>query len=574
MTPGRERRLAAILAADAVGYSRLVAANEEETVERLRQLRERVGAVVTAHHGRIFHSAGDSVVAEFASPVDSVRCAAEIQREVVERSAAQPDEKRMLLRIGINLGDVVVDGGNLLGDGVNVAARLEALAEPGGILVSDDVYRHVRAKLPLDFADLGTHAVKNLPEPVRVCRVQLPQPAGRAVAPARRSRRWPTVLMGVAAVPLLVAIGLWATWPRPLGLLIDLAGASGPPINPPLPDKPSIVVLPFTNMSGDPEQEYFSDGITEDLITDLSRSPRLFVIARNSAFTYKGRAVNVEDVGRELGVRYVVEGSVRKDSERIRVTAQLIDATTDFHVWSERYDRELADLFSVQSELAEQIMGAVGTEIRAAEIERIRRKPTTNLTAHDLVMRAIHHYMKFTRKDHERARELLERAIELDPRYAAAHAMLSGIDAVAYSNFWSLDPTVPESGRGACRARPGDRRVGPIRPRPQGTGAAPPAPARGGAGLRRTRRRGRSELGCPPHGARLGQDPVGRSARCAAFHGARAQTEPQASFRRSPGDRGDQRTGRSDRGCRAAVRAHPGKQLRSHRSPTPAASTI
>jgi adenylate cyclase len=225
-----------------------------------------------------------------------------------------------------------------------------------------------------------------------------------------------------------------------VGLLIDLVGVGGPPVDPPLPDQPSIVVLPFDNMSEDPEQEYLADGITEDLTTELSRTAALFVIARNSAFTYKGRAVVVEDVGRELGVRYVVEGSVRRDADRIRVTAQLIDATSGFHLWGERYDDEIADLFSVQSELAEQIMGAVGIEVRAAEIERIRRKPTESLTARDLYMRALHQYMKFTREGHESARQLLERTIELDPQYATAHATLGGIYLNEYYCLWSLDP--------------------------------------------------------------------------------------------------------------------------------------
>ncbi len=349
----------------------------------------------------------------------------------------------MRFRVGVNLGDVIVEGWNLLGDGVNIAARLEALAEPGGICISANVHEHVRNKLDLAYDDLGAQAVKNIPEPVRVYALRLEGGIRRQRHPARRKRsRLRMALATFAGLILLVGVGLWASWPRPLGLLIDILGVSGPPINPPLPDKPSIVVLAFTNMSGDPEQEYFSDGITEDLITDLSRSPGLFVIARNSAFTYKGRAVNVENVGRELGVRYVVEGSVRRDADRIRVTAQLIDATSGFHLWSERYDRELADLFSVQSELAEQIMGAVGTEILAAEIERIRRKPTESPSAHDLLMRALHHYVKFTRKDHERARQLLERAIELDPEYATAHALLSGIHVTAYNNLWSLDPTL------------------------------------------------------------------------------------------------------------------------------------
>ena len=441
MASGIERRLTAILSADAVGYSRLMAADEEQTFRTLVAYREQLGVLVRQHRGRVVDATGDNLLAEFPSALDAARCALEIQRVVGARNHPLPAERRMEFRIGIHLGDVMVEEARIYGDGVNIAARLEGLAEPGGVCISATVHEQVRHKLEVGYVDLGDQTVKNLPDPIRVYRIE-PGGARESAAAARGPRRLRKALAATAALLLLVAAGLWVSWPRSLGLVVDWTGAGAPPVNPPLPDKPSLVVLPFVNMSGDPEQEYFSDGITEDLITDLSRSPRLFVIARNSAFTYKGRAVNVEDVGRELGVRYVVEGSVRRDSDRIRVTAQLIDAASGFHIWSERYDRALADIFAVQSELAEQIMGAVGTEIQAAEIERIRRRPTESLTAHDLMMRAVHHYMKFTRKDHARARPLLERAIELDPEYAAAHAILSGIDFTAYGNFWSLDPTL------------------------------------------------------------------------------------------------------------------------------------
>jgi adenylate cyclase len=246
--------------------------------------------------------------------------------------------------------------------------------------------------------------------------------------------------MATGAVVLLLGAGLWASWPRPLGLLIDALGVSGPPVNPPLPDLPSVVVLPFTNMSGDPEQEYFSDGITEDLTTDLSRNPFLFVIARNSAFTYKGKSVQVEDVGRELGVRYVLEGSVRRAGDRVRITAQLVDATTGFHVWSERYDRDLSDIFALQSEISEEILGAVGVEINEAEFERIRRKPTEDLNAYDLFWRGLFHLNRTTRDGNAHARRLLEQAIELDPGFAEAMGLLGVTYSLEYGFGWNVEP--------------------------------------------------------------------------------------------------------------------------------------
>ncbi len=441
--PRAQRRLTTILSADAVGFSRLMAADEMDTVQLLAASRRVMGAAIERFGGRVVDAPGDNLLAEFPSVVDAVECAVEIQRELGELDAERPADRRMPFRIGVNLGDVVVDEGRIYGDGVNVAARLEGLADPGGVCVSGTAYDQVRNKLPYGYADLGERAVKNIPEPVRVYRLRPERRDGATepVPPARAPRRRLALAIGVL---LVAAFGLWASWPRPVGVLIDLAGVSAPPVNPPLPEEPSIVVLPFTNMSNDPDQEYLADGITEDLTTDLSRNQALFVISRNSAFTYKGEAVKIEDVGRELGVRYVVEGSVRRESDRVRVTAQLIDATSGFHLWGERYDRQLADLFAVQAELSEQIMGAVGVEIRAAEMERTRRKPTESQGAHDVYMRAFHHYMKFTREDHARARELIDRALELDPEYANAHALLAGIHLNEYFNLWSLDPSLPE----------------------------------------------------------------------------------------------------------------------------------
>jgi adenylate cyclase len=422
-----ERRLVTILAADVVGYSKLMAADEEGTVTRLKGLREIVDASIASHQGRIFHTAGDSVVAEFASAVEAVRCAVDIQKVLQERNNDQPDVEQMQLRIGINLGDVLVDSDNLLGDGVNVAARLEALADAGGIYVSGSVHEQVHAKVDFGFTDLGDRTAKNIPDPVRVYRVQPRGEPGRARRPAV-SRSPPRGLlrkltMAATGGILFLGLTLWTTWPRPLGFLIDIVGVSGPPIDPALPDAPSIVVLPFDNMSGDPEQEYFSDGLTEDLTTELARHPFLFVIARNSAFVYKGRRVNVQDVGRELGVRYVLEGSVRKAGDRVRVTAQLIDATKGGHVWSEAYDRELSDIFAIQSDISEEILVAVQGKIEVAEFQRVERKPPRDLTWNDALWRGIYHSRLGTRVGNAKVRQFFEKAIEIDPHLSQPYAL-------------------------------------------------------------------------------------------------------------------------------------------------------
>jgi adenylate cyclase len=447
-----DRKLAAILSADVVGYSRLVASDEEGTVRRLRAYREVIDGLIASHHGRVFGTAGDSVIAEFASPVEAMRCAIDVQRQIELLNAELVEERRMRLRIGVNLGDVVIEDENLLGDGVNVAARLEGVAEPGGICISAAVYDQVRNKLQLGYTDLGDQTVKNIPDPVRAYKVLLSGPQGtRARSGGRRRRPLRTALLAIGASILLVGTGLWATWPRPLGLLIDVAGVSGPPVDPALPDAPSIVVLPFDNMSGDPEQEYFSDGLTEDLTTELARHPYLFVIARNSAFVYKGQRVNVQDVGRELGVRYVLEGSVRKAGGRVRVTAQLIDATTGAHVWSERYDRDLSDIFAIQSEISEEILVAVQGKIEGAEFQRVERKPPRDFTWNDALWRGIYHSNRATREDNARARQLFERAIELDPHLSEPYALSGNTYLIELLNGWSTDATLLDKAEGLGR---------------------------------------------------------------------------------------------------------------------------
>ncbi len=377
-----ERRLAAILAADVAGYSRLMGEDEEGTLAALKAIRRQlVDPKIKEHRGRVVKTTGDGALVEFASVVDAVRCAVDVQRDMAERNAEIPAARRIEFRIGINVGDIIIDEDDIYGDGVNVAARLEALAEPGGICVSRVVRDQVRDKLDFIFDDKGEQQVKNIARPVRV---YLIRPGESAQSSA------------VAAAP-------------------DTA----PPA---LPDKPSIAVLRFANMSNDPEQEYFADGIAEDIITSLSRLSGFFVIARNSTFTYTGHAVDVKAIARELGVRYVLEGSVRKAANRVRVTAQLIEGATGNHVWAERYDRELADIFAVQDEITETIVGAMEPRLHVAEIIRAQHKVPSSLDAWDLVMQAMDRISRFTDADSRAAIALLDRAIAIDPGYARAHA--------------------------------------------------------------------------------------------------------------------------------------------------------
>src|SRR5258705_1341978 len=343
------RRLAAILAADVAGYSRLMGADEEGTHERLKALRcELVDPKIAEHHGRIVKTTGDGLLVEFASVVDAVRCAVEVQLAMPERNTSVAAESRIELRIGINLGDVIVEGDDLYGDGVNIASRIEALADAGGVSVSITVHDHVGDRLPFVFEDLGEQQVKNIARPVRVYRV-----------------------------------GPWPSRP-PAGETPAVQPGTPPAL--PLPDKPSIAVLPFANMSGDPEQEYFADGMVEEIITALSRIRCIFVIARNSSFTYKGKAVDVKQVGRELGVRYILEGSVRKAGQRLRITGQLIDALTGTHLWADRFDASLEDIFELQDKIAVSVAGVIEPTLQAAEIHRSAARQTTDLSAYDLYL--------------------------------------------------------------------------------------------------------------------------------------------------------------------------------------------
>jgi adenylate cyclase len=390
-----ERRLAAILAADVVGYSSLMERDEDRTLERLRaHRRELIDPLLAKHRGRIVKLMGDGALCEFASVVDAVRCAVLIQQGMVEREAEVPEAERIRFRIGINLGDVIHEAdGDLYGDGVNVAVRLEQLAEPGGIVISGTAFDHLRGELGCTFAFLGEQHLKNIERPVRAYRM---------------------ILGSGDAQPL----------ERPAL---------------PLPDKPSLAVLPFDNLSGDPEQGYFADGIVEDIITALSRTRWLFVIARNSSFAYRGKAVDVRQVGRELGVRYVLEGSVRKASERVRITGQLIDASSGAHLWAERFDGTLADVFELQDRVAEGVAGAIEPTLRGAEIERARRKPTESLDAYDLYLRALPHLVTPTAESNREALRLLDRALALDPDYAAALGFKAWCHLNAYLRSWAGD---------------------------------------------------------------------------------------------------------------------------------------
>jgi len=392
-----ERRLAAILAADVAGYSRLIGADEEGTLNRLRALRaEVIDPKIAEHHGRIVKTTGDGLLIEFASVVDALRCAAEIQAGVAESNAPLPADKRIDLRIGINMGDIVVEDGDIFGDGVNIAARLEALAEPGGICISARVQEDAAGKLDLVFEDIGEQQLKNIARPVRVYRVVT------AVRPAM---------------------------PQP--------GS-----DPPLPDKPSIAVLPFANMSGDPEQEYFADGMVEEIITALSRIRWLFVIARNSSFAYKGQAVDVKQVGRELGVRYVLEGSVRKAGGRVRITAQLIDVTNGTHLWADRFDSPLEDVFDLQDKVASSVAGVIEPALQAAEIHRSAARPTTDLSAYDLYLRALAALYPNTRERTFEALGLLEQAIAIDRHYAPALAWAAICYMGLVRDGWAEEPGV------------------------------------------------------------------------------------------------------------------------------------
>jgi len=394
-----ERRLAAILAADVAGYSRLVGEDEEGTLERLKELRRTlVDPKIKEHRGRVVRTVGDGLLIEFASVVDAVRCAVEVQREMALRNASVPPDRRIEFRIGINLGDIIKDGRDVYGDGVNVAARLEALATPGGICVSRVVRDQVRDKLGFAFEDRGEQQVKNIARPVRVFDVNM---TGETIS--------------LSADPMARS---------PLTL----------------PDKPSIAVLPFDNLSGDPEQEYFANGMVEEIITALSRIRWLFVIARNSSFVYKGKSVSIKQVGRELGVRYVLEGSVRKGGNRVRITTQLIEAETGAHLWADRFDGSLEDIFDLQDQVAVNVAGVIEPALQAAEVHRSAGRPTSDITAYDLYLRALATFYPITRERLFKALELLDRALSIDRRCGPALSLAAMCHMRLFREGWAREP--------------------------------------------------------------------------------------------------------------------------------------
>ena len=395
------RKIAAILVADVAGFSRLVEADEDRILARLRALRsDMIDPTIGVHHGRVVKRTGDGAIVEFRSVIDAVRCAVEVQSAMVERNAGLPPERRIEFRIGIHLGDIVEESdGDLMGDGVNIAARLEGICEVGGVCISEDAYRQVRDRIKEEFVDLGEQALKNIARPMRAYQLR---------AGSSETRTEPAV-------------------------------AETPSAGLALPDKPSIAVLPFQNMSGDAEQEYFADGIVEDIITALSRARWLFVIARNSSFTYKGRAVDVKHVGRELGVRYVLEGSVRKGGSRVRITGQLIDTSTGAHLWAERFDGELEDIFDLQDQVTASVVGAIAPRMEQAEIERAKRKPTESLDAYDYFLRGLAASRQWSREGSNEALPLFYKAIELDPGFASAYGGAARCYTQRKAAGWATD---------------------------------------------------------------------------------------------------------------------------------------
>ena len=419
-----ERRLAAIIAADVVGYSRLMRQDEGGTLERLTALRREVlTPLISQHHGRIVKLMGDGLLVEFASVVDGLSCAVAWQARVAEQEAEVEEKSRLTFRIGVNLGDVIVEEEDIHGDGVNVAARLEALAEPGGICLSRTVYNHVKGKVDLSFEDLGEREVKSISEPIQVYRVLLDgsvsDTGARALQPRKPVLRWPLLAGGLAVVVALAGVALWQ-YPVPGS---DEHASTGNMAFP-LPDKPSIAVLPFNNMSEDASQEYFANGLTEDLITDLSKISGLFVIARNSSFAYKGQQANVRDVAEELGVRYVLRGSLRRSGDEVRINAQLIDAISGRHLWAERYDGYVTDIFKVQDLFAKEIVSALALSLTASEQKAFARGQTTDVQAREAFQKGWEHYLRYTAEDNAIAAQHLRQAVEIDPEYGRAYAAL------------------------------------------------------------------------------------------------------------------------------------------------------
>jgi adenylate cyclase len=430
-----KRKLTAILSADVKGYSRLMGEDEKGTIRTLNAYKEVMTDLIQQHHGRVVDAPGDNVLAEFASVVDAVHCAVEIQKELKARNADLPENCRMEFRIGINLGDIIEEGDKILGDGVNIAARLESLSEAGGICISGTAYDQVENKLSLGYEYLGEQTVKNIAKSVRVYRVLMePEEAGKMIGEKKaKPRQWKRTIIGlvVAVIVVVAAVVIWRLYIRHTP---PVEVASKEKMALPLPNKPSIAVLPFVNMSGDPKQEYFSDGLSDDIINALVRWPPISVIPRASSFIYKGKSVDVKQVGREMGVQYVLEGSVRREGKRVRITVQLIDATTLQHLFSERYERELKDIFAVQDEITMKVLTAMRVSLSGQGVPSSRGKGTKNIEAYLKLLQAEAALQNVNRASQAQTRRLAEEAITLDPGYARAYSML----AAAIGNEFAL----------------------------------------------------------------------------------------------------------------------------------------
>jgi adenylate cyclase len=438
---GFKRKLTAILSADVEGYSRLMGDDEEATVRTLTAYREVLTALIQQHNGKVLDSPGDNLLAEFVSVVDGVQCAVAVQKEIKARNDELPENRRMQFRIGINLGDVIQEEERIYGDGVNIAARLEGLADPGGICISRTAFDQIESKLPYGYEFLGDQPVKNITKPVGAYRV-LMEPRVTVAGIPEKDKRSPvkrmSIFIGIAAVVVLaVAVGIWQFYIR------------RPTIEPvavekmafPLPEKPSIAVLPFNNLSGDPTQDYIADGISESIISALSKISEMFVIASSSTFTYKGKSVKVQQVSEELGVRYVLEGSAQKIGNRVRITAQLIDATTGHHLWSEKYDRDMEDLFALQDEITHKIIVELQVKLTEGEQARVSHKSTNNLEAWSYAVRGLKLFERTSKENNAKAMEFFERAVELDPNYVWAWVRLAWTHVMASVPGWSSAPS-------------------------------------------------------------------------------------------------------------------------------------
>jgi TolB-like protein/class 3 adenylate cyclase len=432
------RKLAAILHADIAGYSRLAGEDEDTTHRRLKESLDLISSTVTSYHGRVINYAGDAALAMFEAVVDAVSCAVAIQHDIAKFNQDVPDERKLQFRIGVNMGDVIEDSGDIFGDGVNVAARLEGLAEPGGICIAESVHIAVGSKLPLDYQDIGAQSVKNIAEPIRVYQValkpgaELPQPTEdrKSVEPPK-IKKWNPLAVALTIV-LIVAVSA-AYWlilreSEEVPASVEQKALS-------LPDKPSIAVLPFINMSSDKEQEYFVDGMTEDLITDLSKISGLFVIARNSVFTYKGESIDLNQVAAELGIRFILEGSVRRSDKEVRINAQLIDVSTGGHLWAERYDGNLDDVFALQDRVTNKIVSVLAVKLSAND-DRNGKPETGNTDAYDEFLKGWNEYLKQTPKNYVRAISLFNKAVELDPSYSRAYAALAAVYWQSWKRLW------------------------------------------------------------------------------------------------------------------------------------------